>query len=254
MSRKKRKKRSKSKIRKIRKRFKYILIIVILIGIVLGLYLLLYRSHYFRLKKLKIEGKYSLSVSQILRDSSLNKGESMWNIDLKRVSNRLIEKNSEYRKIIIKRKLPHTLTFRFVLRKPIAQIKSGRYFLVDKYSFILPQVKNVAVVDLPVIKGVDLKLAGVKPGQKCENKAVKNTVALLNAIDNSFLDLDKIKYVVASDYKNLFFKLKRGVIVKIGDEDFKPRIKKLKYILKEIKDKDIAYVDLRFEDPVLSPR
>jgi len=238
-----------------RNNFKHLIAFVLLTLVVTVLYLLLFKSQYFRLDEIQVTGEYPLSAQKILTVTSISENQSIWSVDLSNISLMLKENYPEYRKIIVKRELPNLLLFDFILRKPIAQIKSGRYFLVDKYNFILPQVKNVADSNLPVIRGIDSKLVGIKAGKQCSSKAVKNAIELLEAIqDADIFKLSDLTYIDASDFKNLFFALNNRIIVKIGDTDFRNRITKLSYVLKEIEGEDIAYIDLRFKDPVLSPR
>ncbi len=259
MSRKRKSRKNNVKKRfkksKLLNKSKYFFIFISIILFLIIIYFLLFRSSYFELKDVEILGEYPLNSQKIFKATSIEKNKSIWLFDLKKISEDVRNCYPEYRRIIVKRKLPHLLSFEFILRKPIAQIKSGRYFLVDQYGFILPRVKNVATVDLPIIEGIDAKLTGIKPAKQNESKALMNSLELLKTIKNSEdLDFKRLVSVDASDYKNLFFELNNGIIVKIGDCNFAQRIKKLNYVLKEIKGEDIAYIDLRFKDPVLSPR
>jgi len=257
----KRRKKSKIKRRKstrkitIARKFKYFTILIFIFGFFLITYIFLFKSSYFKLKSIQTKGNYPLNTAEILKATFIKEDESIWESNLNRISDRLKKVYPEYKKVIVKRELPNILVFHFVLRKPIAQIKSGRYFLVDENNFILPKIKNVADPNLPVIRGVNSKLIGIKPGSKCDSETITNAIKLLKAVQESeIFTINDLVYVDITDFKNLFFTLENGIIVKIGDYNFKQRIKKLGYVLKEIEYENVAYIDLRFKDPVLSPR
>jgi cell division septal protein FtsQ len=67
--------------------------------------------------------------------------------------------------------------------------------------------------------------------------------------------MGKIGYLDVSDRDNIVINI-YGAEIKMGQEDFTRKIYQMKNIMNDpkINMKDIKYIDLRFEDPVIAPK
>ncbi|MBU4590014.1 MAG: hypothetical protein KKG01_03730, partial [Candidatus Omnitrophica bacterium] len=81
-------------------------------------------------------------------------GSNIFFMDLKKLKKGIEDTHAELKDVVVRRLLPNKLIVNAVLRKPVAQIRSDRYYFVDEEGVLLPDVKNFADPDFPIISGV----------------------------------------------------------------------------------------------------
>ena len=200
----------------------------------------------------------SLSFTEVGDETVI--GANIFFIDLKEFKKKVEVSHTEFKDVIVRRVLPNKLIIEAELRKPIAQIRSDRYYFVDKEGAMLPDVKNFPDPDLPIISGIGVNLAKVKPYNftKLERDRIGKALAIIKGMrDIEGLQALKLKSVDVTDPGNLSFFLERSnVEIKIGNSDFKKRLGVLATLLEQVgSDVDsFRYIDLRFEDPIIGPR
>lgn len=180
-------------------------------------------------------------------------------IDLGDLKGKIEVARPEFKDVIVRRILPDKLLIEGKLRKAIAQIRSDRYYLVDKELTLLPDVKNFPDPNLPIITGIGVNLAKVSPQKFSgfERNKLAMGLDLLNKLQSiEGLSEYKIKIVDITDPGNLTFLLEGyNIEIKIGNTDFSERLRVLATVLDQLgADIDkFKYIDLRFEDPIVSP-
>ena len=200
----------------------------------------------------------SLPFSEFSNETVI--GANIFFIDLDEFKRKVETSHTEFKDVIVKRILPNKLIIEAQLRKPIAQIRSDRYYFVDKEGVMLPDVKNFPDPDLPIISGIGVNLAKVKPYNftKLERDRIGKALAIIKGMrDIEGLQALKLKSVDVTDPGNLSFFLERSdVEIKIGNSDFEKRLRVLATLLEQVgPDVDnFRYIDLRFEDPIIGPR
>ncbi|MBU1006896.1 MAG: cell division protein FtsQ/DivIB [Candidatus Omnitrophica bacterium] len=232
-------------------------------GLVSLKYLFL-ESGYFLVKSVDVKlrdaagSERSLSLAEIEGDKIV--GSNIFSIDLNEFRDKVEKAHTEFKDVVVKRVLPGRLMIEAEMREPIAQIRSDRYYFVDAEGVLLPDVKNFPDPDLPVIFGIGINLAKVKPYNftSLEREGVDKALSIITGIRNieSLKEL-KIKSVDVTDSGNLSFFLERSnVEIKIGNSDFNKRLMVLETLLEQvISDIDnFKYIDLRFEDPIIGPK
>ncbi len=187
-------------------------------------------------------------------------GSNIFFMDLKKLKKGIESTHVELKDVVVRRLLPNKLIVNAVLRKPIAQIRSDRYYFVDEEGVILPDVKNFADPGFPIIRGVVTNLAKVQASKFSgfEKENIGKALGLIKKINSiPALSRYKLKLVDIADPGNFSFYFdEEGVEIKIGNSDFSNRLKILTTVLDQI-GKDIGefkYIDLRFEDPIVGPR
>lgn len=180
-------------------------------------------------------------------------------IDLGGLKEKIEAARPEFKDIIVRRILPDKLLIEGKLRKAIAQIRSDRYYLVDKELILLPDVKNFPDPNLPIITGIGINLAKVSPQKFSgfERNKLAMGLDLINKLQSiEGLSEYKIKMVDITDPGNLTFLLEGySIEIKIGNTDFSERLRVLGTVLDQLgTDIDkFKYIDLRFEDPIVGP-
>ncbi len=237
------------------------LIIVSIISVILAWVIVtafLDRSDYFRVRSIDAKGASEASLT-IIKNELLKyyKDKNIFKIDLGYAVKSLEPKYPDAKDIIVKRVLPDKLLVDIRFRKPVALLGNGQYYPVDREGVILVNVGSVKSSNLPIIKGIDMRLAG-KPHKKNESKALNSALNLIDEIRKKrFLDKYNIRIIDASDIKSLSFYIgDEGPSVIIGYENFEDRLDTLKDVLLDprlILDK-INYIDVRFKDVAVSSK
>ncbi len=187
-------------------------------------------------------------------------GTNIFFMDLKDLKQKIEAAHPEFKDIAIRRLLPNKLIVKTNLRKPVAQIRSDRYYLVDEEGVLLPDVKNFPDPGLPIIGGVGINLAKAQAAKfsDFEKEKIDKALGLIGEIHGiEGLAAYILKVVDIADPGNLsFFFDDVNIEIKIGNEDFRNRLDVLVTVLEQISmdiDK-FKYIDLRFEDPIIGPR
>lgn len=252
MKRKKKAEPKKILIKKIP--IKKILPFIIVLILILSSYVFLKNSPYFSVKKISIVDIGHASGIEASDLARIYKGRNIFTIDIKSLSSRIKDDHFFIKEVVVRIVFPDMLEISILSRVPIAKIKSKGYLLIDSAGMVLPP--RLANEELPVITGVSL---WVRPrvGEKIKNQKIKNALILLKALEeNSVIRKYGLEKINARDARDLSFFLKNGIEVKIGDEEFPTRIKRLSTTLSDVSlDKDnIRYIDVRFRDVVIGPK
>lgn len=199
-----------------------------------------------------------LSLTSISNEDII--GANIFFMDLKDLKERIEAAHPEFKDITIRRLLPNRLIVKANLRKPIAQIRSDRYYFLDEEGVLLPDVKNFPDPGLPIIGGVGINLAKAQEAKfsDFEKEKIGKALGLIGEIHGiEGLRAYRLKIVDIADPGNLsFFFDDVNIEIKIGNEDFRNRLAVLVTVLEQISmDVDkFKYIDLRFEDPIVGPR
>lgn len=185
-------------------------------------------------------------------------GQNIFKINLKELKFKIEKSHPEFKEISIIRILPNQLKINLKERKAVAQLRSGRYFPIDLEGILLPQIKNLPDEDLPVIWGFELNNTKTFDWDLSDEKRIVKALELIKEIEvNRYISNYKLKKIDISDSRNISFFLGSGMLeIKIGDSNFKERLTNLQTILSEFgtKSKEVRYIDLRFENPVISSK
>ena len=187
-------------------------------------------------------------------------GTNIFFLDLKKLKKEIERSHTEFKDVVVRRILPNKLIVEAELRKPIAQIRSDRYYFVDKEGVLLPDVKNFPDPELPIIVGIGINLAKVKPYNfsRLEKDRIDKALVIIRGMQGiDLLRKLELKSVDIADPGNLSFFLEQSnVEIKIGKSDFTKRLELLAALLEQVGSdiNNFKYIDLRFEDPILGPR
>ena len=245
-----------------------IFIILILFVITIAFFSLKWRSGY-SFDKITVTGNYTISKEEILsaarlKDTLISSDEI--NIDL--IQDR-ISKHPEIKKVYVSKELPSELKIEIIERRPVAILNGeNEVKLIDDELEIFPFKKSAKVYDLPVISGIriesspdplkkynkeDLRLAlFIVLNAYRESKAVYNNISEISLADSG-----KAIVYLTEDSSPFYFP--RKYRESISNKDYQKLLLNklvlfenyLKQSLDRHLQKQVNYVDLRFENEVI---
>jgi cell division septal protein FtsQ len=236
--------------------------LVIIIFIVIAVLLViafLHGSDYFRLKAVESRGFADQSKAVSVNTEILKsyKNRNLFDIDIGAISRYLASRYPDAKSVEIWRALPDKLAIRINFRKPVAMLGESKFYPVDDEGVVLFTIDAKAQsASLPVISGIEALYDG-KPIRKMDSKNLKSALELLKEIKLShFLDTYRLLSIDATNLSDMAFYLNDGLEIRIGFENYKNRLLKLKDTLRDtrlVKDK-IKYIDLRFDGVTIGPK
>ncbi|MFC1624139.1 cell division protein FtsQ/DivIB [Candidatus Omnitrophota bacterium] len=247
---------------------KFLIVVMLLSGIGVGLARLKYMfvdSEYFIIKGLDVklyDEKSGVSRDLFIKEvaSENTEGKNIFFVELDSLREGVENDHPEFKDIVIRRRLPNRLVVYANIREAIAQVRSDRYYPVDRDGILLPDVRNFPNPDLPIITGIGINLAKLSSSKfrKFETEKIDKALSLINeASANEDLKDIKLKVVDIIDPGNISFSFEAfNVEIKIGNADFSNRLRLLATVVKQLGDdiNNFKYIDLRFDDPILGPR
>jgi hypothetical protein len=210
-----------------------------------------------------------------LAQLSYLKGKNIFSLNLKEESGYLLNAYPDCSRVRLVRILPNRIFVDFIRRKPIALVKLYRYFAVDDEGVFFLTEDKPEELELPVISGLETKIFGPKPGKRFNTKELLVALSIIKEVGgNNLLKDYKIKRLDLSnlsdasifislpprqqDYsKGRLAKKAGGVLeVKISQSNIKDKINIFAGLISQLnKDlSNIAYIDLRFREPVIKYR
>ena len=168
-------------------------------------------------------------------------GEGILSLNLCSLEDTLRSKFSQYKIKRIKKILPCKVLVEVKLKKPLFQIyRKGSYWEVLEDFKIGERIKKGPHPGLPLVRGFDFS------GPK--QKLLKEFFRILDLQDFPF----KIKYIDIYSLVNFSFYIEKGPKVILGYKDLEKNLKRCQTILVRIDKNDLAFLDLRFQDPITS--
>jgi len=234
----------------------FALIAVLLIaGLFYGGKEMFLRNSYFKVKEIIFNRDFTyFSEKGESKIKDLYIGRNMFTINLKQMQMVVESEFPQHKKIEIRRNMPDTFEIDIVSRQPVGVIDTGKGFVVDREGIVL--MIGEGSEDLIKIKGITFFLNAPSRGQSVRNASIKDAIRMIEVLNRRpSISGKNIDYVNVSNRNNVLLSI-NGVIVKMGKDDFTEKIEKLSQILRDpdVSMDDIKYIDLRFEDAVISPK
>ncbi len=224
-------------------------------GIFFGVRHFFYNSELFEIKEICVNVKSERSFDEDL--NKLNEfymGRNIFTVDLKQIQVIMKEDFPQFKEIEIRRNFPNMLEFDIVPRTAVAVIDSVGGVVVDSEGIVLAVGESTE--EIVMIKGINFFLKMPEKGDRIKNGALRRALLLIRGLSKKGdVDTKNIDFINVHDRNNIQLSIS-GVVVKVGRDNFVRKIDSLKEILNdpELNMKDLKYIDLRFEDAVLSFR
>lgn len=217
----------------------------------------LHESDYFKLRSVDVKASFlDPRASTYISNKIFNeyKGKNVFSIDLKYIARYIQSSYGDVRDVLVKIALPDKLVVSLKLRKPVALLKSGKFYPIDEDGVVLPGARGVeALADMPIINGLDIKSSD----RTGTYRNLKMALALLREIRQTReLSAFGLASISVYDPSNLSFYLKNGVEIRVGAENFRERLDMLGRALRDprLAIDNVRYVDVRFKDVIIGPK
>lgn len=183
-------------------------------------------------------------------------GRNIFQIDLSGLEDELLQKHPELLSAKVDREFPNRIRLKVIPREPVAQVQNGTPFLVDGEGVILPLSQNGSSRNLPLIVGLGEKIEKIQLGSRLRSKAMAQALAFLATLWELPELTRYIHTLDVSDEANLTFKTPEGLEVRLGQGDFKEKLKLFDRTRVSLAGRigDVKYLDLRFEEVVIGSR
>jgi len=246
--------------------------VILIITLSTGLYFYqrLKKSDYFRIRQI-ITRYGNNEVPDNTCDFSDLRGKNIFELNLSREASNIQGSYPNYKKIRLIRFPPDILIVDFIKRKPLACIKSTRFFYIDESLTLFQYLDTTEGLDLPQITGLDRKIFAAKYGSRFYISEVVLALDIIKKVkSNRQLKDCKIKRVDVSTLSSasIFVLVPNGLLdytkgqlpdrgedleVRIGQEDIGNKIKILATLFTQVRNNlnNIKYIDLRFKEPVI---
>lgn len=208
-------------------------------------------SRYFKVRDVVIDGIEDARYIECMREEI--SGSNIFELDAQKLAERIKKRFPTFYNIRVIRVLPSKLVVLAQERIPVAIVKNEVYYLFDAQGVAISSFPLNAVLNYPLIVGLESRLPKIQVGVSYEARALKIPLrlALLLRVRIPALKIVKID---ATDLNNLVFYLNGDIQVKMGNRDFEERLNLLPVILKSLGPEitNVLYIDLRLKEPVIS--
>ena len=224
-----------TRVQRKKRRQKIFLRIVLLIAIIS--FIFIFRSDFFIIDSINIDGNYIVSDEEIIAESRIYVGNHIFNYNKNEAIDRI--KNFSYIKDAdIKRSLPKTVDILVEEREVFLQFSHlSSYILVDNEGCIL-EIKDDKVENIPLFIGFIIE--DHMRENILEEEHIKNLEAFLSDEDTGEV-VGRMIEVIYEDEQNTNINLNNGIGVAFGPlSDVKYKLTLLNDILTHIDENDIS--------------
>jgi len=210
-------------------------------------------SSYFKIRSLKTEGIADVRYVDMIKEEVL--GTNIFELDAKKLSERIKRKFPTFYSVTVTRFLPSELRIVAHERIPVALIRRDLYYLFDAEGVVLSSFYQDSLVSYPFLIGLENKLPRVKVGMAYDLEPLRLSLRLALALRTLAPSL-KVTKIDCQDPGNLSFYLENDVLVRIGNKNLESRVRLLPAIIKSIGPEltGVRYIDLRPKEPVIANR
>jgi len=223
-------------------------LVVVAVGFTLG-----GRAEAFRVREVRWPA--GASLRQALPPVA---GQPIFAVDLQEVQRSLEAANPGFREIRVSRVLPSTLLIETWERRPLAQVRLGKYYPIDEHGFILKDGEAKPLQALPLLEGVDSAGARLVPGQTSRSARLQAALALCERLHRErWLSGHALTSLDMRDPRRLSCVLDGTIETKLGAlEQLDQTLPRLRMVLSSVDARQMARpksIDVRFTDPVIVP-
>lgn len=220
----------------------------ILVGFVAGVWIVATRSPAFAITTITVPAGVNVKVPQSLI------GQNLWTVDLKALELSLNAQQKDLKHLRAIRRVPHTLEIEAALRTPVAQIKLGQWYPVDREGYVLSQGKTAPWDALVALKGVDAPNARVRAGRANPTDRMLRALRLAVLLQRSpELVHHRLQAVDIGDPVSLKLVVD-DIEIRCGNEtQLATGLQRLRDVLRTVAvdSMPVRYIDVRFHDPVM---
>jgi len=223
-----------------------------------GVRQMLHADPYFQVERIAVfpSGLLATSEYQFLENQA--RGQSLLELDLKRIS-RSLERNPKIKRAEVVRILPNQLNVFLATRAPFIQVQlkeEGPYYLVSSDQLVV-SVEEWPKPDLMVLEDLNSEKKTCSIGTLYQNKHFRSLFNLLEfAKTDPSLNSETISKLAMDQLGNVTLILNDGIELKTGEELALSGSARavLKSLLKSKERSQILYIDLRYRDLIVKKK
>ncbi len=263
------------------------LVVIGLVAVVtLGVVAFAHRAQVFRIAHVHLPTEVPLKLNDPLF------GTNIWDVDLVQLAEQLKRQQPSLKTVRVVRDLPNSIRIQIVQRVPLAQVRidlpalqsgaarqASRWYPVDADGFLLPQGSQVPVDGLIRIIGLEQVVGASSIGKEHPHERVDLALRVIESLRRAPVSISRhVTEVNLADPQQIRFLIDLSAVpgtylpslgnrhaaqageemeVRCGSEvELEAHLVRLKEALKTIQKQQIAvrYIDVRFQEPVVSPR
>lgn len=208
------------------------------------------------LEAFRITRIQAVASSLKLPDSLI--GANIWQVDIHTLAEQLHRQQPWLKEVRVIRDLPDGLRVETVERIPIAQVHLAQWHPVDLDGYILPQGQPRPAGGLVRFVGIDSPQEPLRAGQANASERLQLALRVVGLTRRSrVLAARPLTVVDVSDPRQISFIVDDTTEVRCGSEqELTDQLSRLGAALERIRRQqlDVRYIDVRFPEPVISPR
>ncbi|MBP9854029.1 MAG: cell division protein FtsQ/DivIB [Candidatus Omnitrophica bacterium] len=191
------------------------------------------------------------------RDLEHLHGKNIFKLDLQREEQTLLMKYPQISELKVERRYPNQIHLAAKKRNKLAQFEHHNRFLVIDDEGIILSSSEKKDDDVPLLEGARLRLASATPGEKINNPEVMAGLEIIRAFtDNTTLSSYKILRVDVDQVSKILLYLDNDVNAILDDQKINYKMQVLGIVLTQgnLNPKEVNYIDLRFNEPIIGKK
>lgn len=226
--------REKRRLRKIR-----FLFIIFLIFASIGFYWIGFKTDFFHIDLIKVEGNKRLEEEEVIKDSGVVIGDNLIKLRKNSIIKNLL--NLSYiEDVEVVKKYPKSIILKINERVPVIQLNlDDKFQIIDVNGYVLENTDG-KIPELPEILNLFKKQVEI-------NESIYNTIDQ-SEFNQLFITLDELNllskmYTIDfENNKNIVLCTKEGIIIDFGPLDsVEYKVKLLNEVMSDLRDKNMAY-------------
>ncbi|MBN1893211.1 FtsQ-type POTRA domain-containing protein [bacterium] len=211
-------------------------------------------SSTFQVREIEINGNEVLTDAEVLKLASLESGQSMWRLNLRKTE-RAIARSPYVDRARVFRLFPDGVEIRVAEKEALALLESGgRMLCIDERGSLFPS-RPGKLYDLPILSGISVRESRTGSVPKDSTLLSRLRLVALMRSDRPGL-YTRISEIACSGKDGMvFFTSRHGIKVFFGEGDAHYKIRCLDAVLREMEEKKqggrVAYIDLRYRNQVI---
>jgi cell division septal protein FtsQ len=208
-----------------------------------------------RIADVHVDGNTIVGDKEILALANIAKDQRLYSIDLLAAQQRIMQ-NAFIKSVAVNREAPNSISIMVEERVPIVAVVLDKMEYLSDDGVVLPPVRTEGIFDLPVLTGT-FQTGEFTAGKKVTRGDVKEALEILATAqqlgDEIYGRISEIRIESGRDI--IFYTAESGIPVVFGRGDPAMKLVKFEGFWKDIVlhrgARELAYVDLRFEDQVV---
>ncbi|MBI3990572.1 MAG: FtsQ-type POTRA domain-containing protein [Candidatus Omnitrophica bacterium] len=214
-----------------------------------GVYSYVAYSPEFDIKKVEIKDS-GQGLNKLQKEVEWIIGRNIFYLDLKYVSDKLQKGHPEISEARVIRRFPNEIVIELKLKRPLAQVRAGRHYLIGDGGVVLPPGgSDLPYQNLPYILGTNVKPARLRVGERLQN--TERIFKFIQVTQGKRLPPGcVITALDLSNPKEVTFFTSQAIEVRVGEDGFEDKLSRFVLLWPElIKEKPAPQrIDLRYPD------